>query len=655
MCYLLILKMKNFSNLTSGKIVFFLFTFLLPWMSFAQFSKPEEKFPAEERYLYPISPGKPGSLAGTMGELRSTHFHSGIDIRTNNMIGLPVQASKSGYISSISVTASGYGNVIYITHPDGNTTLYAHLDKFLGAHGDHVLREHYNLKSSEIDLFFTRDQFPVKQGEIIALSGNTGSSSGPHLHFDIRDSNNFALDPLKVGGFTELVDRLPPAAEKIALRTLDINSRINDRFGRFEFYAQRVGNNYVISHPIFASGNIGVELVAKDKLAPQSPFYGGVNYIEMSVDSQVVFRQAIEKVNVAETRAIYTLMDFKTMRTSGTRFYKLYIGDGNDLQFYGNSPGSGKIKITEGKESAVQISMKDSDGNSSKVMFKLKSSPQLKEVKSLEPYALATSYDITENTMTVIARPCSPSENKATLYVKGSTYEIHPDYYNLNRSVYLIDLRKTIPDSITVCGKSVVPKISISIPSGTEYKYYSEMMEVQFPMNAIYDTLYLNTDYKNNQRGNEIFTIGSRTVPLHKSVSVSLKPMHKYARSLDMSVYRVSGKSYSYVGGEWINERLNFSTREFGDFTILRDSIAPKITPLVVNSQTARFKIKDDLSGIALFEATLDGQWVLMAYDSKSNTIWSRGLDHSVPMKGNFELVVTDRAGNKSRYLRKIF
>jgi hypothetical protein len=647
--------MKNFLNLTSGEIVAFLFLVLQPWVSSAQFSKPEEKFPAEERYLYPILPGKPGSLAGTMGELRSTHFHSGIDIRTNNMIGLPVQASKSGYISRISVTGSGYGNVIYITHPDGNTTLYAHLDKFLGRHGEHVLREHYNLKSSEIDLFFTEGQFPVKQGEIIALSGNTGSSSGPHLHFDIRDSNNYALDPLKVGGFTELVDRLPPAAEKIALRTLDINSRINDKFGRFEFYAQRVGNNYVIPHPIFASGNIGVELVAKDKLAPQSPFYGGVNYIEMSVDSQVVFRQAIEKVNVAETRAIYTLMDFKTMRTSGTRFYKLYIGDGNDLQFYGNSPGTGKIKITEGKESAVQINMKDSDGNSSKMTFKLKSSPLLKEVKSLEPYTLGTSYDITENTMTVTTRPCTPAENKAVVYIKGSAQEIIPDYANANRAVYLIDLRKSIPDSIAVCGKSVVPKISITIPSGTEYKYYSDMMEVQFPMNAIYDTLYLNTDYRNDQRGNEIFTIGSRTVPLHKSINVSLKPLGRYNRGLNMSVYRVSGKSYSYVGGEWINERLNFNTREFGDFTILKDSIAPKITPLVVTPQSARFKIKDDLSGIALFEATLDGQWILMAYDSKSNTIWSRSLDPAVPMKGNFELVVTDRAGNKSRYLKKIF
>src|SRR4030095_13218970 len=147
-----------------------------------------------------------------------------------------------------------------------------------------------------------------------------------------------------------------------------------DKFGLFEFYARRVGPNYVIATPILASGNIGVEIVAKDKLAPKSQFYGGVNYIEMSVDSQLVFKQEIEKVDVAESRAIYTLMDFKTMRNKGTRFYKLYIDDGNDLKFYDESPGSGKIKVNPNKTSSVRIRMKDSDGNTSAVMFKLKPS-----------------------------------------------------------------------------------------------------------------------------------------------------------------------------------------------------------------------------------------------------------------------------------------
>jgi len=646
--------MKNYWNLKLSKIVLLFFT-ITPSLAQAQFSKPEEKFPADETYLYPIYPGQPGSLAGTMGELRTTHFHSGIDIRTNNMIGMPVRASKSGYISRITSSGVGYGNVIYITHPDGNTTLYAHLDKFRGPVAKHILQEQYRLKSGEIDLYFNPDEFTIVRGDTIGLSGNSGSSGGPHLHFDIRDSENNALDPIKVAGFTELVDKYPPTAEKIALRTLDINSRINDRFGRFEFYAQRVGNNFVIANPIFATGNIGIEIVAKDKLAYKSQFFGGVNHIELKVDSQLIFKQAIDKVNIAETRAIYTLMDFKTMRNKGTRFYKLYIDDGNNLKFYGQSPGTGKVKVNPRKESSIEIIMKDSDGNSSNVSFRLHPDELAKEVPSLEMMSEEISSDIMENTMIVTATPCAMlSGNKAKIYLDGMSREVEPNYFNQNQVVYLIDLRKTIPDSIVVCGKSLLPKINATVPSGTEYKFYGNLMDLTFSQDAIYDTVYLNTNYTLTTAGYEIYTIGNKAVPLNKTISVSLKPRMSYPKQPNMAVYRVNGKGNTYLGGDWVNDRINFNTREFGDFMVLQDSIAPTIKPVFVNSTSARFKIKDNLSGISVYEATVNGEWVLMHYDNKNGVIWTETLNKSVPMRGLFELTVTDNAGNKSTFKQKI-
>jgi hypothetical protein len=628
---------------------------LFPLIANAQFSEPRIKLKAEEKkekYLYPVYPGKPGSLAGTMGELRSTHFHSGIDIRTNNMVGLPVLASKSGYVSRVTMTTSGYGNVLYITHPDGNTTLYAHLDQFKGEVARQVLQERYNKKTSDIDLYFQKDEFKVKQGDTIALSGNTGGSTGPHLHFDIRDSSNLAMDPLKFG-FDEINDIYPPAAEKIALQTLDINSRINDRFGRFEFYAQRVGKNYILSQPIMATGLIGIEILAKDRLAPKSAFYGGVNFIDMKVDSQLVFSQAIEKVNIAETRDIYTLLNFKTMRTNGTRFYKLFIDDGNKLNFYKKSPTTGKIKIKGKDDTNVEISLKDSYGNTSKVSFVLRPMPPAKEVKTLEAMKPQIFFDITDNILMVVAKPCRDSINKATVYMNGKSNERDPDYYNIYRSIYLFDLRKEIPDSVVVCGNSVAPKISNKVPSGTPYKFYSDRMDVNFPADALYDTLYLNTDYIVSPSGKEFFTIGERVYPLNKSISVSLKPLKEYSKE-KYHVYRSSGKAFTFLGGEWENGLLNFSTRELGDFTILSDTIPPTIRPIAVNSQVARFKIRDDLSGISTFEASIDGNWVLMNYDSKSNSVWSEKLDKKIPFKGNFELIVTDNAGNKKIFTQKI-
>jgi len=645
--------MKNYWNLKLNKIACLLIA-VAPHCLWAQLSEPKITI-NDEKYLYPINPGTPGSLAGNMGELRSTHFHSGIDIRTNNMVGMKVYASKSGYISRAIISTSGYGNVIYITHPDGNTTLYAHLDSFNGALGQYVLQERYNRKTSEIDLTFPENQFPVKQGEIIALSGNTGGSQGPHLHFDIRDKNNNALNPLHFG-FKELNDKLPPAAEKVAFQTLDINSRINDCFGRFEFYMERVGSNYILSQPILAKGNIGIEILAKDKFIPKGAFYGGVNYLEMKVDSQLVFSQSIEKLDLDETRNIYTLTNFKNMRTKGTRFYKLYVDDGNELKFYEKSPGKGKVYIDElkGKDTFIEVNMKDSHGNKSIASFKLRPNPVVKKVDILEPMKVPIFFDITENVMMVVARPCSDSIKTAQVYSKGSTKDRQPDYFNLYRSVYLFDLRKEIPDSVVVCGESVIPKIKATIPTNTEYKYYDDRMDIEFPNASLYDTLYLNTDYAVRKDGSEIFTIGNRVNPLNKAIRVSLKPSNSITWTSSTAVYRISGRGFAYVGGEKVNDKIQFSTREFGDFVILNDNVPPTIKVIYINNQSARFRIKDGLSGIRSFEGTLNGEWLLFNYDYKTGIIRSEKLDNKKPLKGALELVVTDNAGNKKTFNYKI-
>lgn len=675
--------MKNCWSLKLSRIALFIAA-ISPLHASAQFSLPREKFSDSlaEKYLYPIRPGQPGSLAGTMGELRTTHFHSGIDIRTDNRIGMAVRASKSGYISRASMGPVGYGNVIYISHPDGNTTVYGHLDKFRGPLADYVLSEQYRVQSGEIDLFFQEGQFKVRQGDTIAWSGNSGSSGGPHLHFNIQDNNNRALNPLVVASFPEIQDNLPPNVEKIALRTMDIHSRINDRYGRFEFYAQRVGNNFILRVPILAHGTIGVEILSKDKLAYKSPFYGGVNDIEVQVNGQRVFAQAIDKINLTESRGIYTLMDFRTMRMKGSRFYKLYIDDGNNLEFYGNSPSQGKITIKEGV-SNVDILLKDSYRNGSKVSFRLQHDPIEKRVANLEAMKRDLEVELIENTYVVSARstvrpdkrpgtrsiggppafakapagtqpavkgskPLEPV--KAMVYVGGVMEEKEPDYFNSLRNVFLFDLRQALPDSIVVNGTSVKTGFKATIPPATEYTYYGDWMDVKFPADAVYDTLYLATEHT-AVSGAEVFTIGSPLVPLNKSIHVSLKTEHEYPKEQGYAVYRATGKfAHTYIGGEWINGRIQFNTREFGNFTLLRDSIAPTITPLSINGNTVRFKIRDNLSGVARFKASVDGAWLLMHYDAKSATIWSERQNKEVMMKGVLELEVIDNAGNRQVY-----
>jgi hypothetical protein len=198
-----------------------------------------------------------------------------------------------------------------------------------------------------------------------------------------------------------------------------------------------------------------------------------------------------------------------------------------------------------------------------------------------------------------------------------------------------------------------VTNLKAMIPSGLEYKYYSDRMDIRFPNRALYDTLYLSANHFIREDSLEIFSLGPR-VPFSRGISVTLKPAQSYPMEKNTAVYRTTGRSFSYEGGEWANGKLTFSPRELGDFTILTDQEPPTITRIYVNNQAARFKISDRLSGIASYEAAINGKWLLLNYDAKSNTLVSERLNPTEVLRGDFELVVTDHAGNKKIYTQKI-
>lgn len=614
--------------------------------AYTQFSETDAPSPSTT-YLFPIKPGQPAALAGTMGELRSTHFHTGIDIRTLNEIGWPVRAANHGYISRITISPSGFGLAMFVKHPDGFTTVYGHLDKFRKDVDEYVRKERYRRKTSSIDLYFRKDQFKVNRGDTIAFAGNTGTSAGPHLHFDIRDENNRALDPLRFN-FSEVTDRTPPVVRKVALKTLDITSRINDQFGRFEFYVTKAGSEYVIPQPILAHGTIGLELLAYDVV--DNPNYKcGVNYIEVVADSQRIFTQAIDHLNLNEGRFVLTVMDYKTLRTDGSRFYKLYLDDGNRLGFY-RATRNGKITVKPDAQTPVKIILSDSHGNSSVLRLNLQHSKPVNLVKWLSPAEAITSY-IQENTWVISAKTCP----KNTLSWKmGEPSVIDPSYLNSATTVYLIDLRNPLPDSISICGERIVPPVQARILPDKEFTFYSTHAEILFPAKAAYDTLYFSTTYDATPDSLELFGIGDPNVPLRQAITVILKPSRRYAIPEKTHAYRKNGKGYIFEGGTWVHDRLRISTRDFGTFTLLTDTIPPTIAPLQVSRYGARFKIRDNLSGIASIEATINGQWLLMNYDEKTFTVEAEPPKRIDLLQGDFVLTITDNAGNQQVFKKTI-
>jgi hypothetical protein len=434
--------------------------------------------------------------------------------------------------------------------------------------------------------------------------------------------------------------------QKIALRTMDINSRINDQHGRYEFYVVKEGDNFKLPYPILASGNIGIELLGYDRL-DNSRSKCGINFIEMYAHEERVFKQVIDKVNFGDTRNILTLMDYTTLKNSGDRYNKLYVDDGNDLGYYAGTKEKGIVKIGD-KEIPLKIVLRDSYGNESQVALSLRPSPVATEVATLNVNSKPLSYQVLENVMELSSR--REVGDSALVYYKNSLNVLKPTYYSKQQNIFLIDLRKVLPDSIKVGNQILITHYKDIIPSTIPYKYYSDLVDINFSKSTLYDTVFLRVVY--NNVGREVFTIGDSIYPLNRNMSITLKPKEEYSEKF--AVYRVAGKYSQYIGGNWSNGRITFSTRDFGDFILLEDTNAPSIYKMAVNGAAARFKIRDDLSGIAYYEANINGEWLLMNYDSKTNMIWAERPDSKKPLKGDLSVKVVDNAGNENIYQEKI-
>ncbi|MDH5399492.1 MAG: M23 family metallopeptidase [Cyclobacteriaceae bacterium] len=598
-------------------------------------------------YLFPIKPGVTNALSGTMGELRATHFHTGLDIKTDGVEGLPVYSAQDGYVSRIYVSPGGYGHALYVTHPDGNTTVYAHLQRFNEEIAAYVLNEQYRIKSFYLNKYLTKEQFQVNRGDIIAFSGNSGSSAGPHLHWDLRDPHQRPLNPLTFN-FSEVRDTRSPAIQKVALKTMDKDARINGQFGRFEI---EVSQNRVLK-PLSLEGNIGVEVLAYDVLN-DSGNRCGINDLGLSVDGEKVYQCDIDKLSFAQQRSIYVYYDYPGRMANGARYHKLYIEDGNDLIFYENSPANGIVRFHKDREAKLNINLTDTYGNLSIVEIQVNDSkqqhPRLKNIPDIQK----TSFFIQDNTL-IFSTEAREGPTPVFLKLKNNEEkQLESSYFAAGKDVFLYDLREGIPELIQSAETSVQTNLKEVITPGKSYQFYDDHLDISFGNSSLFDTLYLQTAYRQEPDGKEYFTIGNLNVPLKKSVSVTLKPEEKYHPQSKAYSVGENGELY-YEGGKWENGKLTLNTAFFNTFTIVRDTVPPTIIPLSLAGAEVRFKISDDMSGIARTEARINGEWLLMHSDPKTNRIWSERKDKNKTLKGELVLKVTDNTGNEQIFKHKI-
>jgi hypothetical protein len=575
-----------------------------------------------------------------MGEMRGSHFHGGIDIKTGGRIGLPVYATSDGYIYRIAIKTGGYGHALYLRHNDGNSSVYAHLNLFEESLEKYVRYKQYENESYTIQLFPEKNLLTYKKGDIIGYSGNTGSSSGPHLHFEIRDENERYLNPLEFG-FSEIKDDLTPTIKSIAFNTLEPEARVNGAFGRFEFEVIRVNGKYTTRKPIELSGKIGVDMYHYDN---QNGTYNrnGIPEITMLVDSDTVFRQFKEAMAFRLNRNILVHMCYPRYVSRKRRYNRLYLTDGNNLDIY-THPSSG-YEFNKSKATTLRILLRDSHDNISNFETTVNTrrivnpeAPQIKE------------YAIQDNIIQFRMK-----DSTATVYYGFDRTKVSPylrkddDYY------FLWDMRTGLPDSIKSVKSKIITDLYALIPSGYDFSFYNHDFDLTSSQSALFDTVYLSFQKKIDLESNrEIFEFKNYQDPLRNSVTITLKPDFAYREGA--AVFAKWGDDLNYIGGE-MNENgsFTFKTRNFGNFTIDYDTIPPSITPLNWSPSNLKIRITDSRSGIKSFRASINGEFLLMRYEAKRDLLMALPKNPNIPLAGEFELIVEDNSGNLSEIKRKL-
>lgn len=314
-------------------------------------------------------------LSGSFGELRSNHFHSGIDFKTQGVEGKAIHAVKEGYVSRISVSPWGYGNALYLAHPDGTTTVYGHLQRYNTRISEYIKIQQYEQERFQVDLTLTPDQLPVAAGEVVAWSGNTGSSGGPHLHFELRDTESEeVLDPLEcfIG---QVADTRPPKIQGIMVVPMPGQGVVNGSARKFKPALVTAKNGkQAVQGRIEAWGAIGLAVKANDYMDNTSNVYG-VRVIRLCVDSTEIFHSDLDRFAFSETRYLNSLVDYEEWQTHHSFYMRSYIEPGNRLRFL-EAENRGIIRIDEPRTYQVLYTLADLAGNTTHLAFQIVGKPQ---------------------------------------------------------------------------------------------------------------------------------------------------------------------------------------------------------------------------------------------------------------------------------------
>ena len=566
------------------KKVFLVFALILTFISYGQENSVLE-------FANPLDVTV--NASGNFGELRGSHFHTGLDIKTQQRIGLPIYAPADGYVSRIKVSTWGYGKALYIDHPNGQTTVYGHLDRYEGDIAKYVLNGHYKEKSFEIELFPKKNELAVKKGQIIGYTGNTGGSGGPHLHYEFRDTKTQKIiNPLAEGMQKMLVDTEAPTVGSIYVYPISETAVVNEKTIPFQLSYKTNPNGVLVADPIKANGTIGFGIDVYDT-SNYNTNKNGVYKLETFVNGKPSFSYQFDTFSFDETGFVNALIDYERSLQTKVKVQKLFVNQMFPLSVLKVDQNSkGAITVAPGDSYNYKIIASDYHGNKTIVEIPIQ-------------YQQST------------IKPKTKSQNKAKWYPIVSTKE------------YVFDDKNA----------------SITIPANTFYE---------------------NFDFN--------FEANDKVISVHKDVLPGFKSM---VVTVDMTPYNLTddqlAKTYlarmakdgskNYIKTYKKDKKFTIYTKNLGNYTFAIDTVAPKIYQPSFkegdwqsNAKSISFLVQDNESGIDSISGTINGQWILLDYDYKTNKIEHQFSDGIVKSgRNNVEIKVKDKMGNEQVFNTHFF
>lgn len=377
----------------------------------------------------------PLSLSANCGELRGNHFHSGIDIKTQGVTGKPVYAIEDGFVSRIGVSPSGYGLALYVDYPStGHTSVYGHLERYAPQIADYVKKKQYEKESFAVDLTLNKDQFPVKKGQVIAYSGNTGSSGGPHVHFEIRDTKTQrVLDPL-VYYKNMIADTKSPDVRGIAVYPVPGRGVVNNSSNplRQAVSAIKSGGYSSPKTPIEAWGTIGLGIKSYDRMDNTTNIYG-VKKVSLYVDDKKVFESYTKEFDFDQTRMINSFTDFSDWKKHKSFYMQSFIEPGNKLPFY-TAVNNGYIDIKEQRPYKIRYELEDIYGNKTNYRFDIQGKKSTISVPSGCSMIFSSNQDnlFVNNDFKLIILKGNLYNDLCFKYAKSSSDNYYSSIYKVN-------------------------------------------------------------------------------------------------------------------------------------------------------------------------------------------------------------------------------